>query len=60
MRGSWRDDGGDGGYVERRAVVEAETRIVVTKLMQHAVEVLDRQVSGDLLTGPPYQHQQRI
>jgi len=60
VRGSWRDDGSDGGYVKRGAVVEVETRIVVTVLVQHAVEVLGLHVSGDLLTGPPYQHQQRI
>jgi hypothetical protein len=28
--------------------------------VQRAVEVLGRQVSGDLLTGPPYQHRKRI
>jgi len=44
------------GYVKR----EVETRIAVTELVQRAVEVLGREVSGDLLTGPPYQHQQRI
>ena len=60
VRGSWRGDGGDGGYVRRWAVAEVETRIAVTELVQRAVEVLSRQVSGDLLTGPPYQHQLRI
>jgi hypothetical protein len=44
------------GYVKREAVAEVETRIAVTELVQRAVEVLGRQVSGDLLTGPPYQH----
>jgi len=57
---SWHDDGSDGGYVKRGAVVEVETWIVVTELMQHAVEVLGQQVSRDFFTGPPYQHQQRI
>ena len=49
-----------GGYVKREAAAEVETRIAVTELVQRAVEVLGREVSGDLLTGPPYQHQQRI
>ena len=44
----------------RWAVADVETRIAVTELVQRAVEVLGRQVSGDLLTGPPYQHQLRI
>lgn len=62
VRGSWRDGDGDGerkhrgGYVKREALAEVETRIAVTELVQRAVEVLGRQVSGDLLTGPPYQH----
>jgi len=60
MRRSWRDDDCDGGYVKRGAVAEVEMRIAVTGLVQRSVEVLGRQVSGDLLTGPPYQHQQRI
>jgi len=60
VRGSWRDDGSDGGYVKRGAVAEVETRIAVTEFVQRAVEVLGRQVSGNLLTEPPYQHQQRI
>jgi len=62
VRVSWRDgDGdGDGGYVKAGAVAEAETRIAVTELVQRAVEVLGWQVSGNLLTGPPYQHQQRM
>jgi len=60
MHGSWRDDGSDRGYVKRGAVVEIETWIAITELMQHSVEVLGWQVSGDLLTQPPYQHQQRI
>ena len=60
VRGSWRDDDSGGGYVRRWAVAEVETRIAVTELVQRAVEVLGRQVSGDLLTGPPYQHQLRI
>jgi len=55
VRESWRDDGGDGRYVKRGAVAEVETRIAVTELVQRAVEVLGRQVSGNLLTGPPYQ-----
>ena len=56
--GSWRDDGSNGGYIKRGVVAEVETWIAVMELMQHAVEVLSQQVSGDLLTGPPYQ--QRI
>ena len=62
MRGSWRDGDGDGGYAKGGAMAEVETRIAVTELVQRAVEVLGRQVSRDLLTGPPYQHQhqQRI
>lgn len=36
-----------------------ETRIALTELVQRAVEVLGRQVSGDLLTGLPYQQQQQ-
>ena len=52
VRDSWRDDGSDGGYVKRGAVAEVEMRIAVTELVQRAVEVLGRQVSGNLLTGP--------
>ena len=55
---SWRDDDCGGGYVKRGAVAEVEMRIAVTELVQRAVEVLGQQVSGDLLTGLPYQ--QRI
>ena len=60
LRGSWRDDDDDGGYIKGGAVAEVEKRIAVTELVQRSVEVLGRQVSGNLLTGPPYQHQQRI
>jgi len=58
VRRSWRDDDCGGGYVKRGAVAEVEMRIAVTELVQRAVGVLGRRVSGDLLTGPPYQ--QRI
>ena len=34
VRGSWRGDDGDGGYVRRWAVSEVETRIAVTELVQ--------------------------
>jgi len=60
VRDSWRDDGSDEGYVKGGAVAEVEMRIAVTELVQRAVEVLGRQVSGNLLTGPPYQHRRRI
>ena len=51
---------GGGGYVKRGVMAEVEMQIMVTELVQHVVEVLGWQVFGDLLTGPPYQHQQRI
>ena len=35
---------------------EVKVRIALTELMQHAVEALGRQVSGDLLTGLPNHH----
>ena len=35
---------------------EVKVRIALTKLMQHAVEVLGRRVSGDSLTGLPHHH----
>jgi monolysocardiolipin acyltransferase len=40
----------DGGGAE----VEVRVRIALTELLQRAVEVLGRQVSGDLLTGLPH------
>jgi hypothetical protein len=62
--GPWRD--GEGKLQQGRQVakvdVEAElaVRIALTEHVQHAVEGLGRQVSGDLLTGSPYyDHQQR-
>ena len=65
VHSSWHDgDGhgngngnGNGGYVKGGAMAEVETQIAVMELVQCAVEVLGWQVSGDLLTGPPYQHQ---
>ena len=55
---SWHDDNCSGGYIKSGAVAEVEMWIAVTELMQRTVELLGWQVSGDLLTGPPYQ--QRI
>ena len=55
---SWCDNNCSGRYIKKGAVAEVEMRIAVTELVQRAVEVLSQQVSGDLLTGPPYQ--QRI
>ena len=40
--------------VDGGAEVEVRVRIALTELLQRAVEVLGRQVSGDLLTGSPY------
>jgi hypothetical protein len=51
-----------GRLVKAKVDVEAEVavRIALTELMQRAVEVLGRQISGDSLTGSPYRdHQQR-
>jgi len=45
--------------VEVEAGAEVETRIAVTELVQRAVEVLGRQVSGDLLTGVPHEQQRQ-
>jgi len=57
----WRDDDRDGraqwsGHVKVDAEAEVKVRIALTELMQRAVEVLGRQVSGDLLTGSPDHH----
>ncbi len=56
----WHDDGDGREQRSRRVNVDAEAevkvRIALTELMQRAVEVLGRQVSGDLLTGSPDQH----
>jgi hypothetical protein len=38
------------------AEAEVKVRIALTELMQHAVEDLGRQVSGDSLTGLPHDH----
>jgi monolysocardiolipin acyltransferase len=58
----WYDDG-EGGKeqsigmpVKLDAEAEVKVRIALTELMQHAVEVLGRQVSGDSLTGLPHHH----
>jgi len=45
--------------VEVEAGAEVETRIAITELVQRAVEVLGRQVSGDLLTGVPHEQQRQ-
>lgn len=64
--GSWRDGEGMQQQQSGQVRVEmeagaAEVRIALTKLVQRAVEDLGRQVSGDLLTGPPpHHHEQRI
>jgi monolysocardiolipin acyltransferase len=57
----WRDDGGGteestGMPVKMDAEAEVKVRIALTELMQHAVEDLGRQVSGDSLTGLPHDH----
>jgi monolysocardiolipin acyltransferase len=63
VRGLWQGDDGDGKHQSsqgRREVgTEIEARIAVTDLVQRAVEALGRQVSGDLLTGPPHQQPQQ-
>ena len=63
VRGLWHDGNGDGKHqrsqVKREAGMDIEARIAVTELVQHAVEALGRQVSGDLLTGPPHQQPQQ-
>jgi monolysocardiolipin acyltransferase len=58
---SWCDDGegkeqSAGMPVKMGAEAEVRVRIALTELMQHAVEVLGRQVSGDSLTGLPHHH----
>ena len=55
----WHDDGegkewSTGMPVEMDAEAEVKVRIALTELMQHAVEDLGRQVSGDSLTGLPH------
>lgn len=45
-----------GMLVKMGAEAEVMVRIALTELMQHAVEALGRQVSGDLLTGLPNHH----
>jgi hypothetical protein len=42
--------------VKMDAEAEVKVRIALTELMQHAMEVLGRQVSGDSLTGLPHHH----
>lgn len=46
---------------DAEAEAEAEVRIALTELVQRAVENLGQQLSGDWLTGSPYdhRHQQR-
>jgi monolysocardiolipin acyltransferase len=56
--------GGDGGGNEQNtsipvkldAEAEVKVRIALTELMQQAVEVLGRKISGDSLTGLPHHH----
>ncbi|KAF8495923.1 hypothetical protein F5888DRAFT_1707473 [Russula emetica] len=56
----WCDDDGEGKEqntgmpVKMDAEAEVKVRIALTELMQHTVEVLGRQVSGDSLTGLPH------
>ncbi len=58
----WCDDGEGkeqstaGMPVKMDAEKEIKVRIALTELMQHAVEILGRQVSGDSLTGLPHDH----
>jgi hypothetical protein len=59
----WCDDGegkeqeqSTGMPVKMDAEAEVKVRIALTELMQHAMEVLGRQVSGDSLTGLPHHH----
>jgi hypothetical protein len=63
VRGLWNDGGGclygKHQRTQAKGDGEVEARIVLTELMQRAVEGLGRQVSGDLLTGLPHQQQQR-
>jgi hypothetical protein len=42
--------------VKMDAEAEGKVRIALTELMQHAVEALGRQESGDSLTGLPHHH----
>jgi monolysocardiolipin acyltransferase len=39
--------------VDMRQSKDRAARIAITEVLQHAVEALGRQVSGDRLTGPP-------
>ena len=60
----WRDDGEGkeqsiGMWAKMDAQAEVKARIALTELMQHAVEVLGREVSGDSLTGLPHHHHHR-
>jgi monolysocardiolipin acyltransferase len=57
----WCDDGegseqSTGMPVKMDAEAEGKVRIALTELMQHAVEALGRQESGDSLTGLPHHH----
>jgi len=57
----WCDDGegseqSTGMPVKMDAEAEVKVRIALTELMQHAVEALGRQESGDSLTGLPHHH----
>jgi hypothetical protein len=45
-----------GMLVKMDAEAEVKVRIALTELLQDAVEVLGRQVSGDSLTGLPHHH----
>jgi hypothetical protein len=44
-----------------KAEAEVKVRIALTEFVQHAVEGLGRQVSGDLLNGspPPHHHHEQ-
>ena len=60
----WYDDGEGkeqsiGTPVKLDPEAEVKVRIALTELMQHAVEVLGRQVSGDSLTELPHHHHHR-
>jgi hypothetical protein len=59
----WCDDGegkeqeqSTGMLVKMDAEAEVKVWIALTELMQHAVDVLGRQVSGDSLTGLPHHY----
>ena len=56
--GLWGDGDGEGKDESRQVeeAAEVEARIALTEFVQRGIEVLGRQVSGDLLAGLPRHH----